>query len=83
MTTEDFVAKLRAWARRYEPRSQERTLFLMSADRIESMELRILTARAETITAADMEAAIGAPLLPWQKKRMEAKTQTPPASEAA
>lgn len=81
MTTAELIDRLKAWARRYEPRSTERTLFLESAEKLESMEKCIAEAGADGVTVASVEAAIGSPLLTWQRQRLEAKAaETPPPS---
>ena len=65
MQVTELVERCRAWARRYEPRSPERVLFLAAADELEK---RPTTAE---LTVEAIEQAIGGPLLPWQKKRFE------------
>ena len=76
----ELIARLRAWARRYEPRSQERTLFLAAAEELEQRP----TVNEVGITADAVEKAIGSPLLPWQRKRLEQpKDEAPPALDAA
>lgn len=70
----DLVERLRAWARRYEPRSQERTLFLAAAERLEAQDLSIeaeVMKRQGRITVEAVEKAIAGRLLPWQKKALE------------
>ena len=88
MQSTDLIARLRAWARRYDPRSPERTLFLTSAARIEDLEGSIdaeVTRRMSVgLTAGAIEEALGGDLLPWQRKRLQEKAEdTPPSSPAA
>jgi hypothetical protein len=88
MQSTDLIDRLRAWARRYDPRSPERTLFLASAARIEDLEGSIdaeVTRRLSVgLTAGAIEEALGGDLLPWQRKRLQEKSEdTPPSSPAA
>jgi hypothetical protein len=80
---DNLVSRLRAWSRRYEPRSQERVLMSGAADRIEELEASTRAERAEEgitkdgesvkITADMVEVAMGgAKLFPWQRKKLEA-----------
>lgn len=74
----DLIDRLRAWARRYEPRSNERRLMLEAAARIEELEeaadqevSKRLEAQAGPITAAAVEKAMGGRrLFPWQRKAL-------------
>ena len=71
--SDDLIDRLRAWARRYDPRSPERTLFLAAAQELEKRPV------VTEITADAVEARMGGKLLPWQRERLD----TPPSSEAA
>jgi hypothetical protein len=84
MTTAELIERLKAWARRYEPRSPERTLFLESVEQLTSMEQRIAEASSDGVTVESVEKAIGSPLLKWQRQRLEAKAgDTPPPPSVA
>lgn len=75
----DLIARLRAWARRYDPRSPERVLFLQAADELEARPV----VREQGITIAAVEEALGSPLLPWQRKRLEEQGKGAPPSPSA
>lgn len=72
----ELIARLRAWSRRYGPRSQERTLFLAAAERLEELlggiEGEVAKRQAGGLTADAVEAAMGGrKLLPWQREALE------------
>lgn len=71
MEIKDLVDRLKAWARRYEPRSQERTLFLAAAAELENRPV----VYEEGLTVDAVEKAIGSPLLKWQRDRLEKRQQ--------
>jgi hypothetical protein len=87
MQSSDLIDRLRAWARRYDPRSPERTLFIASADRITALEDSIdaeVTRRMSVgLTAGAIEEALGGELLPWQRKRLAEKAEEPPPPSSA
>jgi hypothetical protein len=58
MNTKDLIDRLRAWARRYEPRSPERVLFLESAETLEQTEQRIAAAVAEATAGGAHQNAV-------------------------
>ena len=69
MQVTELVERCRAWARRYDPRSPERVLFLAAAEELEKVQ----AGGGYGLTVEVIEQAIGGPLLPWQKKRFEEK----------
>lgn len=86
---EDLTAQLRAWARRYDPRSKERTLFLQAAEQLEAQERdvaeEVAKRQASRITPEAVERAMGGrKLFPWQRRALEGDFEdTPPSSSAA
>jgi hypothetical protein len=63
----ELIERCRAWARRYDPRSPERTLFMAAAEELE----KVRAGGGVDLTIEAIEQAIGGSLLPWQKKRFE------------
>jgi hypothetical protein len=74
----ELIERLRAWARRYDPRSNERRLMLEAAEALAGVETRIAAEverrcaeRANPITPDGVEAAMGGrKLFPWQRKAL-------------
>jgi hypothetical protein len=86
----ELTDRLRAWARRYEPRSPERTLMLAAAERITELEADVdaevskRVASIARVTPEMVEAAMGgATLLPWQRKKLEEGMTPPSDSQSA
>jgi hypothetical protein len=72
MQREELVTQLRAWSRRFGPRSMERRLMRSAADRIEDDGTRELDeAEAPKLTPEAVEKAMGGrSLFPWQRKAL-------------
>lgn len=77
----ELTDRLRAWGRRFDPKSNERRLFNEAAVKIEELEQQLTADRRETVLAAigemdgkitpeAVEAAGGFKLLPWQRERL-------------
>jgi hypothetical protein len=79
----ELIERCRAWARRYEPRSPERTLFMAAAEELEKAQMRVpeegvldLTAVIAATSVDQFADALGIKLLPWQRKILEARART-------
>ena len=75
MNNLELIERLKAWSRRYEPRSAERVLMSQAAEELEQSEQRVAEAAAGgLLTVETIEAKLGCKLTPAQKKRLEQKS---------
>ncbi len=79
----DLIDRLRAFAKRYEFRSVERTIMLQAAEALEASQTADKTEVTQAIvsnghiTVEAVESIMGSKLLPWQVKKLNEALSPP------